>query len=211
MLTLVPETIENYARHQTVKETEVMIQLREATYAQTELPQMLSGPLVGQTLRTLCRLSGPGLAVEVGTFTGYASLWIAGGLHAEGRLLTMDINAASAAIAQQYWDQDPLGAKIECKLGPARDTLDQIDEPIHFAFIDADKAGYIDYYERIIARMPSGGVLVADNVLWSGRVLEPSEPSDHALKNFGEHVAHDDRVDQVMLTVRDGLLVCLKI
>ena len=211
MLTLVPDAIENYARAHTCGETEVMKSLKEATYAQTELPQMLSGPLVGQTLRSLCRLSGGGLAVEVGTFTGYASLWIAGGLSEQGQLITMDIDEHCTAIAQRFWDQDPLGGRIELRLGPAAKTIRNLDQAIDFAFIDADKSGYIDYYEMIMERLRPGGVIVADNVLWSGRVLQPTEPSDQALCAYAKHVAADPRSEQVMLTVRDGLLVSVKI
>ena len=210
MLTLVPDAIEAYARQNTVGETHAMEALREATYEETDLPQMLSGPLVGQTLRMLCRLTGGGLAVEVGTFTGYASLWIAGGLASDGRLITLDISEPSTRIAQRHWDQDPNGDKITLKLGPASDSIKSIEDAIDFAFIDADKAGYIEYYELIMERMRPGGVIVADNVLWSGRVLNPSEPSDHALVAYAKHVAADPRSEHVMLTLRDGLLVSMK-
>lgn len=210
MLTLVPDAIEAYARKSTIAETPVMEALREATYEETDLPQMLSGPLVGQTLRMLCRLTGGNLAVEVGTFTGYASLWIAGGLASDGRLVTLDVSEPSTRIAQRHWDQDPNGDKIELKLGPAAESLKHIEGPVDFAFIDADKAGYIEYYDLIMDRMRPGGVIVADNVLWSGRVLEPSEPSDHALVAYAEHVVDDPRSEQVMLTLRDGLLVSMK-
>ena len=210
MLTLVPESIEAYARQNTVGETPVMKALRTATYEETDLPQMLSGPLVGQTLRMLCRLSGGGLAVEVGTFTGYASLWIAGGLASNGQLVTMDISEHSTNIAKRHWDQDPNGNKIELRLGPASDSVKQIGDTINFAFIDADKAGYIEYYDLIMERLRPGGVIVADNVLWSGRVLQPNEPSDHALVAYAQHVAADPRSEHVMLTLRDGLLVSMK-
>ena len=210
MLTLVPEAIETYARQHTAAESEVMKSLREATYAETSLPQMLSGPLVGQTLRMLCRLSGGGLAVEVGTFTGYASLWIAGGLNPTGRLVTLDVSEESTDIAQRYWAEDALGSQITLKLGPAADSIKALEGPIDFAFIDADKVGYIEYYELIMERMRPGGVFVADNVLWSGRVLEPSDASDHALVDYAQHVTQDPRSEQVMMTLRDGLLVSMK-
>lgn len=210
MLTLVPEAIEHYSRRYTELETPTMVALREATYAETDLPQMLSGPLVGQTLRMLCRLTQCRLAVEVGTFTGYASLWIAGGVAEGGKLVTLDISEDSAAIARRHWREAEHGERIELRLGPAADSLKAIDEPIDFAFIDADKAGYIAYYELIMERLRPGGLIVADNVLWSGRVLEPSEPSDHALVAYAEHVRSDPRSESVMMTLRDGLLVSMK-
>ena len=211
MLTLVAPEIEDYARAHSQPETDLMARLRQATQSEAELPQMLSGPLVGQTLRTLCRLTAAELAVEVGTFTGYASLWIAGGLRAGGKLITTDINEPSAAIARRHWAQDPLGERIELRMGPALASIEAIDTPIDFAFIDADKAGYIAYYEALVARLRPGGLIVADNVLWSGRVLNPEQDSDHALAAYNRHVAADPRSESLLLPLRDGLMVSQKI
>jgi caffeoyl-CoA O-methyltransferase len=210
MLTLVPEAIENYARAHSVAESPTLRALRQATEAETELPQMLSGPLVGQTLRLLCQLCGARRAVEVGTFTGYASLWIASGLAAGGKLITLDVDETAPQIGQRHWSQDPLGALIDLRIGDAQETLRGLEGGIDFAFIDADKAGYIDYYELLMQRLHPGGLIVADNVLWSGRVLAPEDASDRALAAYAAHVSADSRCESLLLTIRDGLLVSRK-
>lgn len=205
MLTLVPEAIEDYARAHSVRDDDLRNELREQTYARCELPQMLSGPLVGQTLKTLTALSGGQLAVEVGTFTGYASSWIAEGLLDGGRLITCDVDEDCTAIAQAAWKEMNLSDRIELRLGSALDTLADLEGPIDLVFLDADKVNYINYYELLLPRLRPGGLIVADNVLWSGRVLQPESDSDRALDAFNKHVAMDPRVDQVILTLRDGL------
>ncbi len=210
MLTLVPDAIEDYARAHSVTDPPARVWLREATYARMRLPQMLSGPLVGQTLKTLTALSGGRLAVEVGTFTGYASSWIAEGLTTSGRLITCDVDSECTALGQEAWNKMGQSEQIELRLGPALETLKDLDDPIDFIFIDADKANYGNYYDLLLPKLRPGGVMVADNVLWSGGVLNPKEPSDHALAAFNEKVAGDDRVEQVILSVRDGLNVIRK-
>ena len=142
MLTLVPDAIEDYARAHSVTDPPARVWLREATYARMRLPQMLSGPLVGQTLKTLTALSGGRLAVEVGTFTGYASSWIAEGLTASGRLITCDVDSECTALGQEAWNRMGQSEQIELRLGPALETLKDLDDPIDFIFIDADKANY---------------------------------------------------------------------
>ena len=205
MLSLVPDAIEDYARAHSVADHPVRIWLRETTYARMQVPQMLSGPLVGQTLKTLTALSGGGLAVEVGTFTGYASSWIAEGLAPGGRLITCDVDAECTALAQEAWQKMGQAERIELRLGPALETLADLTEPVDFVFIDADKANYANYFDLLLPKLRPGGVIVADNVLWSGHVLDPQEPSDHALAAFNEKIAADARVEQVILSVRDGL------
>tara|TARA_Y100001934_G_C12220331_1_gene710421 strand:+ start:440 stop:1078 length:639 start_codon:yes stop_codon:yes gene_type:complete len=205
MLTLVPDAIEDYARSHSVADHPVRTWLREATYARMQVPQMLSGPLVGQTLKTLTALSGGRLAVEVGTFTGYASSWIAEGLTESGKLITCDVDAECTALGQEAWQKMGQDQQIELRLGPALETLADLSEPIDFVFIDADKANYANYFDLLLPKLRPGGVMVADNVLWSGNVLNPQAPSDHALAAFNEKVAADDRVEQVILSVRDGL------
>lgn len=207
MLTLVPEDIERYARAHTMAVPPLHDALRDDTQRSTELPQMQVGDLEGRLLYLLARLVNARLAVEIGTFTGCSALHIAEGLAEGGRLITCDIDAEATAIAQRYWAQVPWGDRIELRLGPALETLRTIDEPIDLAFIDADKTGYVDYWETLVPKMRPGGVIVADNVLWSGRVLAPANDSDWALVRFNEHVRTDARVEQVMLTVRDGITV----
>jgi caffeoyl-CoA O-methyltransferase len=132
---------------------------------------------------------------------------MAEGLPEDGKLITCDIDPDSTTIARAFWARSPHGARIELRLGPALDTINGLDGPFDLVFIDADKGGYIDYWEAVVPIVRKDGVIVADNVLWSGRVLDPREPDDKALAAFNEHVAADGRVEQVMLPVRDGITV----
>jgi caffeoyl-CoA O-methyltransferase len=210
MISLVDDAIEVYVTEQTTPATALHERLREATLAQTDLPQMQVGPVEGRLLTILTRLCRAQLAVEIGTFTGYSALHIAEGLAEGGRLITCDIDPHATAIARNHWDQSPWGDRIELRLGPAIETLAAIDDPVDLAFIDADKIGYIGYWDALVPKMSVGGLIVVDNVLWSGTVLDPVEPSARAIAAFNEHAAADGRMEQVMLTVRDGITVAQK-
>lgn len=210
MLSLVDDALEAYATAHTTPGTAVHEHLREATLSQTDLPQMQVGPVEGRFLTILTRLCRAQLAVEVGTFTGYSGLHIAEGLADGGRLITCDIDPHATSIAQDHWAQSPWGDRIELRLGPAIETLATLDEPVDLAFIDADKGGYIAYWDALVPKMRTGGLIVVDNVLWSGTVLDPVEPSARAIAAFNEHAAADARMEQVLLTVRDGITVAQK-
>lgn len=171
-------------------------------------------PAQGALLTLLTRMVQPAFAVEVGTFTGYSSICIARGLPEDGRLVCCDISEEFTSVAQRYWQKAGLGDRIELRLGPALDSLAGMggDPPIELAFIDADKGGYPGYYEAILGRMPAGGLIVVDNVLWSGRVVDDSDTSEDtvAIREFNDLVAADERVDAVMLPVGDGLTLARK-
>ena len=154
--------------------------------------------------------SGAKRAVEIGTFTGYSALSIAEGLPDDGRLTCCDVSEEWTAIARRYWALAPWGHKIELRLAPALETLGQLEGPIDFAFVDADKSNYVNYWEALLPKMCAGGLIVADNVLWSGTVLAPDTESARAIAEFNRYVAADDRVEQVMLTVRDGITIARK-
>ena len=172
---------------------------------------MQVGPIEGRLLMLLVKLCSAKRAVEIGTFTGYSSLNIAEGLPDDGTLIACDIDPVATAVAQRYWDESPWGHKIELRVGAALDTLSAIEGPIDFAFIDADKENYVAYWDALLPKMRSGGLIVADNVLWSGRVLEPEDETDFAIVAFNAHVAADARVEQVMLSVRDGVTIARKL
>lgn len=210
VLTLVDEAVERYATEHTVALDPVYERLRKATWDSTDCPQMQVGPLEGRLLCFLARLSGARRAVEIGTFTGYSSLSIAEGLVDDGTLITCDVDPVSTAIAQEHWDQVPWGAKITLRLGPAAETLATVQGPLDLAFIDADKVNYTTYWELLVPKMRSGGLIVVDNVLWSGRVLDPREESARAIASFNDHAHADARMEAVMLTVRDGILLAVK-
>ncbi len=207
MIPIVDEAVEAYAAAHCSEEAELYDRLREETYADTSAPQMQVGRIEGRLLKLLVQLCGARRAVEIGTFTGYSSLSIAEGLPEDGRLICLDVSEEWTAIARRYWAEAPWGDRIELRLGPAIESLKAIEAPIDFVFIDADKEGYVDYWEALLPKMRRGGLLVIDNVLWSGTVLDPQTESSRAIVAFNDHVAKDDRVEQVLLTVRDGITV----
>lgn len=164
-------------------------------------------------MRILTELVGVDRAVEVGTFTGTSAAAIAGGMRPGGRLTCFDINAEWTAIARRHWDAAALGDRIELRLGPAIDGIAELaDEPIDLAFVDADKPGYIDYFEALVPRLRPGGLLLIDNTLWSGAVADPTVTDGHteAIRRFNDHALADTRVDTVMLSIGDGVTLCRK-
>jgi len=210
MLTLVPDSIEAYAVAHTLESPAVHEALRQETIASSDCPQMQVGPLEGRLLYLLAKLIGARRVVEVGTFTGCSALHIAEALPADGRLITCDIDPETAAIARSHFDRVPWGERIEQRLGPAAETLATLEAGIDMAFIDADKPGYIAYWELLVPKLRTGGILVVDNVLWSGRVLAPEDENDRAIVAFNAHARADARMESVMLTVRDGITVARK-
>jgi len=213
LLTLVPEEIEAYARAHTTATDALLAELETYTQANCANPQMLTGPIEGRLLAMLVTVSGASRIIEVGCYTGYSALSMAAALRPGGRLLTCDRDPETSKIAQSFFDRSPHSKKITLRLGNALDTLRGLPaEPtFDLAFLDADKENYINYYELILPRLRAGGLLVADNVLWSGRVLKPEKETDKAIVAFNRHVADDPRVAQVMLTVRDGVLLIRKL
>lgn len=173
---------------------------------------MQIGPDQYALLTLLTRLVGARFAVEVGTFTGTSALAIARGLAEGGRLLCCDVSEAWTAIARRHWEAAGVADRIELRLGPAIETLRSLPRSttVDLAFVDADKGGYVDYYEALLPLVRPGGLVVVDNVLWSGRVVDPSADDEDtaAIRRFNDHVAADDRVDAVVLAVGDGITLC---
>jgi caffeoyl-CoA O-methyltransferase len=193
---------------------EVLADLRAETLALGRAAGMQVGPDQGQLLTLLTRIAGTRRAVEVGTFTGYSSLCIARGLADDGRLLCCDVNEEWTALARRAWERAGLADRIELRLAPALETLRALptDIPIDLAFIDADKPGYIGYWDELVTRVRPGGLVLADNVLWSGRIVD--DPGDDAnlaaLRAFNDHVAADSRVEVAILPAFDGLTIARK-
>ncbi|MGZ3652797.1 MAG: O-methyltransferase [Bdellovibrionota bacterium] len=208
---LTDEKIEDYCRAHTSPLPEIFGRLRDATYKEAHAPQMQVGLLEGRFLGLLVALTQAKRVLEFGTFTGFSALAMAQYLPADGKLITCDIDEKVTAIAKKFWSESPHGKKIELRLGPGTETVDSLSETFDLVFIDADKANYINYWEKSLPKVRSGGLLVVDNVLWSGAVLDPQDKSDHAIVNFNEHAAKDPRVEIVMLPVRDGVLVARKL
>ena len=205
----IDEDIERYVYDHTDDEGELLARLQKETYDSLEYPQMVSGRSVGRFLKLQAQLLGARRILEVGTFSGYSALSMAEGLPEDGRLFTCDEDPTAIAVARRYFAESPHGRKITLLEGNALDSIAGLNETFDMAFIDADKANYLNYFNAILPIMRSGGLIVADNVLWSGRVLDPKDESDHAIHQFNEAVYLDDRVESVMLPVRDGLY-CLR-
>jgi predicted O-methyltransferase YrrM len=203
---IVEPQVEDYAEQRTTPDGELFERLAAETREKTTAPQMMVGRIEGQFLATLVRLAGARRILELGTFTGYSSISMASALPPDGRVITCDVDPEATAIARRYMDESGHGDKIEIRLGPALETLRELEGPFDLVFIDADKPNYVNYYEAALPLLADDGLLIADNVLWSGRVVEPDgDESTRAIKAFNEHVHNDTRVRSVMLTVRDGM------
>jgi caffeoyl-CoA O-methyltransferase len=203
---IVNEDLERYAQEHSTPDAELFRRLEEETRATQTLPQMMVGPLEGQLLGWLVWLSGARTVLEIGSFTGYSSISMALNLPGDGRIISLDVDEETTAIARRYADEAGVADRIEYRVGPALDALADLDGPFDLVFIDADKENYVDYYENVLPELSEKGFIVADNVLWSGRVLDDQgDESTEAIKGFNDHVAADDRVESLMLTVRDGM------
>ncbi|MGA9519985.1 MAG: class I SAM-dependent methyltransferase [Myxococcaceae bacterium] len=207
---LIPEAVEDYARRHSEPPSPLLEALTRDTYANMPAAQMQVGPLEGAFLRLLVRLTGAKRILEIGTFTGYSALCMAEGLPEDGELITCEVNPKAEAMARRYFGESPHGRKIQIRMGPALDTLRTLQGPLDLVFIDADKEDYAAYFDAVLPLVRPGGLIVADNTLWSGRVLDPQAESDRAIVAFNEKVAKDPRVEKVLLTVRDGVTLMLK-
>jgi len=202
--------VEQFARDHTEPETDLYVRLREETYRVMQRPQMQVGVIEGRFLQMLVRLSGAKSILELGMFTGYSALMMAEALPDNGQLITCEIDAKAEAIARRYFEENPHGRKITVRMGPALDTIKTWTGPLDLVFIDADKVNYSTYYDACLPLLKSGGLVVADNVLWSGKVLHPKDADDHAIVAFNRLVQSDPRVENVCLTVRDGMMLARK-
>jgi predicted O-methyltransferase YrrM len=205
-----------YLLNHSVQEPEILVALRQET-ASLPLAEMQIAPEQGQLMALLVQLLGVKKALEVGVFTGYSALRVALAMPADGRLVACDINPEYTAIAQRYWAAAGVADRIDLRLGPALDTLNHLIDAgeanqFDFAFIDADKANYSNYYERVLQLVRPGGLVVIDNVLWSGRVADPAvqDSRTKALRQFNQRLYQDDRIVLSLVPIADGLTLALK-
>ena len=206
----IDEKIEEYAFNHTSYEGDLLKRLEEETYEKLEIPQMTTGRVEARLLKLLARIVSAKRILEIGTFAGYSALSMAEALPEEGELVTCEEDPVAIGFARKYFDLSANGKKITQMEGPALESLESIKGPFDMAFIDADKENYSNYYETILPMIRSGGLIAVDNVLWSGRVLDPKDKSDKAIHEFNERVIQDERVESVLLTVRDGLNCIIK-
>lgn len=212
MKDLVLPEIETYAEAHSWRESDVCRALREETYRRMEFPQMVVGPFEGAFLKMMARIVQAKRILEVGTFTGYSALCFAEALPRDGQVITCDIDEQSVALAKTYWAKSPHGGKIDARLGPAVETLGTVSGPFDVIFIDADKINYLKYYRRALELIASRGVILIDNVLWSGEVLKSDavDSSTAAIQELNQIIASDRGVTAVLATIRDGIFVVSK-
>ncbi len=209
---LCPEEIERYAEEHTSPLDPLLEELVEYTQKNTPLPQMLTGRVEGTFLRMLVELSGARRVLEIGTFTGFSALMMAKGLPEDGELITIEVNEEYARIAKEFFGRAEWGKRIRLIVGDAREKLKDFPaESFDFIFVDADKSSYPYYYERGMELLRRGGLLVFDNALWKGEVLNPRDARSRAIDEVNKKALADPRTEIVLLTVRDGMLLVRKV
>ena len=204
---IVEPNVEAYAEQHSSAASDLFERLAEETRSTQSAPQMMVGQIEGLFLGELVRLSGARRVLELGTFTGYSSISMALALPQGGRIITCDVNEETTAIAQRYAEEAGVRDRIDYRLGPALETCRQLDGPFDLIFIDADKPNYVNYYEATVPLLADNGLMVVDNTLWSGRVADDGNDDENTqhIRALNERVLEDDRVDNVLLTVRDGM------
>lgn len=207
------EKLEDYVNEHTSPESEILSDLNRQTHINVLQPRMLSGHLQGRTLSLLSKMIHPNRILEIGTYTGYSAICMAEGLNKNGKLITIDVNYELEDMVKNYVEKAGFTDQIEMKVGDAMEIIPQLDKNFDLVFIDADKSNYSNYFDLLINDLPQGAIIIADNVLWSGKVVEPIKKNDvdtQALKIFNKKVQDDDRVENVLLPIRDGLMVIRK-
>lgn len=211
-MSFVDDAVDRYAEEHTTPSGDLFDRLAAETQEKTTIPQMMVGRVEGKFLEFLVRATGAQLVLELGTFTGYSSISMARGLTGTGKVISFDVNPDTTAIARRYAEEAGVAERIDYRLGLALDALPSLDGPFDLIFIDADKANYVNYYEALLPKLAANGLLIADNTLWSGRVVDDDDVDEttRTIQQFNDRVRDDERVEQVLLTVRDGMLLVRK-
>ena len=208
-----PEALDNYVVSHSEQEPELLQQLTRETYQKILQPIMLSGPYQGRVLSMISKLVNPKSILELGTFTGYATLCLAEGLQKDGVIHTVDINEELHDFQRKYFDKSDYGSRIIQHTGSALDIIPDLDTSFDLVFIDADKPNYSNYFHLIIDKLNSGGIILSDNVLWHGKVVEELNEKDISTKavlDYNTLLKEDERIETVMLPIRDGLTISRK-
>lgn len=209
----IPKEIEEYALKNSDPELDVLYRLNRETHVKMTMPQMLSGHMQGLLLQMFSKMIQPKNILEIGTFTGYSAICLAQGLQEGGKLHTIDINEELSDIITKHISEAGLEDKIQLHIGPAVNILPMLNEPFDLVFIDADKDNYSTYYDMIFPKVKQGGFIIADNVLWSGKILNSPMKMDKETKSlfeFSSKIQSDSRVEKVLLPLRDGLMIARK-
>lgn len=205
--------IQKYAEAHTSAEIEILRELNRETYLKVLRPRMLSGHLQGRILSMFSTMLQPSTILEIGTYTGYSAICLAEGLKENGQLITIDVNEELEDFARKYFDKSGYGDRIQAIIGDALEVIPTLDYQWDLVFIDADKVNYAHYYNLVMDKVRKGGYIIADNVLWSGKVVEEIDGNDKdtpALIEFNKKVHEDNRVENLLLPVRDGLMILRK-
>jgi predicted O-methyltransferase YrrM len=204
-----------YCEDHSSAEDELLQYVKRETFAKVLMPRMLSGHLQGKTLELLVKMLNPKTILEIGTYTGYSGICLARGLGKNGKLITLDINDELEKMVRGFFEKSGLSSKIDYRLGNALDIIPKIEGNFDMVFIDADKANYIKYYELVVERVNPGGIILADNVLWSGKILveegKKIDKDTQVILDYNLMVQNDPRVENVLLPIRDGLMLARKL
>ena len=206
----IPQQLDDYVVAHSQPEPELLQQLTRETYQKILQPRMLSGHYQGRVLSMISKLINPKIILEIGTYTGYSALCLAEGMQKTGELHTIDVNEELVDFQRKYFDKSEFGAQIHQHLGNALDIIPTLNTKFDLVFIDADKPNYVNYFHAIIDRMNTGGIILSDNVLWSGKVIEKLNPKDESTKvllEYNKLLNEDKRVETVLLPIRDGLTI----
>lgn len=208
---IIDSKVEQYAYDHTKPASKMVREIEGETKKELQYSQMLSGRIEGHFLQMLVKLMGAKKILEIGMFTGYSALSMAEALPDDGQIITCDTNDRYRKIAQHFFESSPDGGKIKILMGPALETLENVTGPFDMIFLDADKDNYPAYYEMVFPMLRIGGLLVVDNVLWSGKILDPVDRKTQSIDSLNKTIVADNRVENVLLTVRDGINLVRKV
>ena len=206
----IPQELDDYVVAHSQQEPELLQKLTRETYQKILQPRMLSGAFQGRILSMISKLINPKNILEIGTYTGYSALCLAEGMQSDGELHTIDVNEELVDFQRKYFNESNFGKQIHQHLGEATDVIPTLNTTFDLVFIDADKPNYVNYFHTIIDKMNPGGIILSDNVLWSGKVLEPLKPNDTSTKvllDYNKLLNKDSRLETVLLPIRDGLTI----
>ena len=208
-----PKEIDDYSANHTQPENDLLKKVNRETWAKVLMPRMLSGHVQGRILAVFSNMIKPKNILEIGTYTGYSALCFAEGLQKDGKLVTIDINEELEDRVRDYFNESPYKNNIDYRIGNAMEIIPTLTDTFDLVFIDADKINYLNYYHLVFDKVSKGGYIIADNVLWSGKVVNATkiDADTKALLDFNDFVHNDNRVENVLFAVRDGLMVLRKL
>lgn len=211
---MISAEIENYVTAHSTEESDILKKVNRETYAKVLMPRMLSGHLQGNVLKMFSEMIRPTNILEIGTFTGYSAICLCSGLQPNGKLITIDINEELESTVKKYFSEAGFADKIDQRIGNALDIIPSLNKKFDLVFIDADKKNYSAYYDLVFDKVNKGGYIISDNVLWDGKIIFPKNEMDNetkAMDAYNKKIAADERVENLILPIRDGLMIAKKL